>query len=323
MSRDFSELEGSLWLDGRMVRARDAKLHVLSHSLHFAGAVFEGIRAYRGRPFALEEHLERLAGSAELLGYELPFGQATLAGAVEAVLSENGLEDAYIRPIAWRGSQSISVPAAGTCVHVAIAAFTWPAYYPAGGRGLKLQMARWRRPSPATAPTQSKTSGLYAIATMARDEAARAGYDDALLLDWRGRVAEATGANLFLVIDDALHTPRAHGFLDGITRRKVIELARQRRIRVVERRIWPGELGSAQACFLTGTAVEVKAVERIETTSFDPNHPMIELLAGDYAALAGAAPAARLSESGAPRTAGRLADRPAARQPAYPPASPA
>lgn len=287
MLRDLATQPGSLWVDGGFVPCEEARLHILSHSLHFAGSVFEGIRVYGGQAFALEEHLERLAASAGMLGYGLPFSTDELAAACRELLERQELRDGYLRPLAWRGSQSVSVPAAGCRVHVAIAAFPWPSYYDEERRrqGLRLAIARWKRPSPETAPTASKTAGLYTIATMARDEANAAGFDDALMLDWRGYLAEATGANLFLVMDGALHTPLADCFLDGITRRTVIGLARRRGIAVSERHIAPAELARAEAAFLTGTAVEVMPVGSVAEHRLDPSHRLVSGLAADYAEL--------------------------------------
>ncbi|MDX6749440.1 branched-chain amino acid transaminase [Geminicoccaceae bacterium 1502E] len=287
MLTDLADQPGTLWVDGSFAPWTEAKLHVLSHSLHFAGSVFEGIRVYGGRAFALHQHLERLAASAEMLGYRLPWTVEMLEETCHALLARQELAEGYIRPIAWRGSQSVSVPAAGCRVHVAIAAFPWPSYYgeEQRRRGLRLAVARWKRPSPETAPTASKTAGLYTIATMARDEANAAGFDDALMLDWRGLLAEATGANLFLVIDGSLHTPLPDCFLDGITRRTVIGLARARGLEVVERHMAPGELDRAQGAFLTGTAVEIMPVAAIGERELDPAHRLIRMLAADYAAL--------------------------------------
>lgn len=320
MESDFAALEGWIWQDGAMVRAGDARLHVLSHALHFAGAVFEGVRVYDGRPFALTAHLERLARSAAILGYGLPFAIADLEAACHATIAAQKLGDGYLRPLAWRGSQSVSVPAAGTRVHVALAAFAWPSYY-GTRRGLELGIARWRRPSPRTAPVHSKTSGLYTIATMARDEATAAGLDDALMLDWRGYIAEATGANLFLLIDGALHTPIADCFLDGITRRTVIALAGSRGIEVVERHIRPREIASAKAAFLSGTAVEIAPIAAIGRHRLDARSAPVEAIAADYAELVRAATPA-LSGSAAPRSADRRPDRPAGGLPSCLPAWP-
>ncbi|MGH7120261.1 MAG: branched-chain amino acid aminotransferase [Acetobacteraceae bacterium] len=281
----FDDRDGMIWLDGRMVLWREAKLHVLSHGLHYASAVFEGERAYGSTVFRLRIHTERLQNSAHLLGFALPWRADEIAHATDAVLQANQLSDAYVRPIAWRGAEQLSVAAQQTKIHLAIAAWPWPNLFAAERmRGVRLGIAKWRRPSPETAPTAAKASGLYMIGTLAKHEAQAAGLDDALMLDWRGQVAEATAANIFLAIDGALHTPTPEGFLDGITRRTVMSLARRRGIRVVERAIMPDALAAASEVLLAGTAAEVTPVREIGPHRYMPGQ-ISEAIAADYAAL--------------------------------------
>ena len=287
----FDDRDGWIWLDGRFVPWRDARLHVLTHGLHYASGVFEGERAYEGRVFKLREHTERLFRSARHLGFEIPYGMDTIDAACAEALSRNGLTDGYIRPIAWRGSEKLAVAARGTSVHVAIAAWAWPSLFGADRMaGVALAMAKWRRPAPDTAPTEAKASGLYVIGTLAKHAAEEEGFDDALMLDFKGDVAEATGANVFFVIDGALHSPAPHGFLDGITRRTVIDLAGRAGMKVVERTIAPGEIAGATEVFLVGTAAEVTPVRRIGDLHFTPGR-VTERLVADYAHLVRRAPA--------------------------------
>lgn len=268
----FDDRSGEIWLDGQMVAWRDAKLHVLSHGLHYASAVFEGERVYGGQIFKLEEHSERLVQSARILDFEIPFSMAELCVACDQVVAAAGITDGYVRPIAWRGSEMMGVSAQQAKAHVSIAAWEWPAYFEpeARMRGIRMQTSRWRRPAPDTEPVHSKAAGLYMTGTLAKHAAEAAGYADALMLDYRGLVAEGTGANIFLVIDGKLHTPIPDCFLDGITRRTIIELARARDIDVVERHIEPAELATAQEVFLTGTAAEVTPVSEIDEHKFTP-----------------------------------------------------
>ncbi|MFJ8018050.1 branched-chain amino acid aminotransferase [Streptomyces sp. NPDC096339] len=266
----FDDRDGTIWLDGRFVPWREGRLHVLSHGLHYGGAVFEGIRVYGGRMFKSAEHAERLCASARELNYSLPFTADALDAAARELVRREGIVDGYVRPVAWRGSEQISVSGAGTSAHVAVAAWEWPHVFSAeaASRGIRLRTSKWRRPDPATAPVRAKAASLYNICTLARDEAEAAGYDDALLLDLRGRLAEATGANLFLVIDGALHTPTPDCFLDGITRQTVIALAAGLGIEVVVRGIDPAELDRAEEVFLTGTAYEVQPVRAVDDRTY-------------------------------------------------------
>ena len=270
-TRTYDVRDGWIWMDGALVPWREAEVHVLTHALHYASSVFEGQRAYGGEIFKLREHSERLKRSAELLGFEIPFTLDQLDEACREVLRANNLVDAYMRPLAWRGSEQMGVSAQRTKVHVAIAAWEWGAYFgdEAAQKGIRLDVAPWRRPAPYTAPTRSKASGLYMICTLSRHDAQAKGFDDALMFDWRGQVAEATGANAFFVRDGTLHTPTPDCFLDGITRRTVIDLARRRGIEVVERAIWPEELESFEQFFLTGSAAEVTPVASCGPWSFE------------------------------------------------------
>ncbi len=279
----FDDRDGTIWMDGKLIPWRDARVHVLTHGLHYASCVFEGERAYNGKVFKLREHSERLIRSAELLGFTLPYTAAQLDAATEQVLNAQNIVNGYVRPVAWRGSEMMAISAQATKIHVAIAAWEWPSYFSkeARERGLRLALSDWARPAPNTAPTASKAAGLYMICTMSKHAAEAAGYDDALMLDYRGLVAEVTGANVFFVMGDALHTPAPDCFLDGITRRTVIELARKRGIQVVERQIGQEEIGSAREVFLTGTAAEVTPIGQIGEHRFTVGE-ITKALMGDY-----------------------------------------
>ena len=268
----FDDRDGFIWLDGKLVPWREAKIHVLTHALHYASSVFEGERAYKGKIFKLTEHSQRLHHSAELLGFTLPYSVAELNAATETVIKANNMPDAYIRPVAWRGAEVMGIAAQQAKIHVAIACWNWPSYFSPEQRmkGLRLTRAEWARPAPNTAPTASKAAGLYMICTLSRHMADAKGFDDALMLDWRGQVAEATAANFFMVQDSKLHTPTPDCFLNGITRQTVIDLARQNGIEVIERAIWPDELKSASEIFLTGTAAEISPVGQIDELTFTP-----------------------------------------------------
>jgi branched-chain amino acid aminotransferase len=268
----FDDRDGTIWFDGKLVPWRDAKIHVLSHALHYASCVFEGERVYGGKVFHLDEHSQRLINSAKLLGFEIPIDLKAINDATNAVVKANNIVDGYIRPVAWRGAEQMGVAAQATKIHMAIATWEWPAYFTPEARlkGIRMTISKWARPAPNTAPTKSKAAGLYMICTLSKHAAEAEGYDDALMLDWRGQIAEATGANVFLAINGELHTPTPDCFLDGITRRTVMGLARARQIKVVERAIQPDELGKAQEVFLTGTAAEVTPVREIGPYKFTP-----------------------------------------------------
>ncbi|MGA8154856.1 MAG: branched-chain amino acid aminotransferase [Rhodoplanes sp.] len=285
MAVPFDQLEGFIWYDGNLVPWTEAKLHVLSHGLHYASAVFEGERAYGGEIFKCTEHSERLKRSANTLDFEIPYSVAEIDAAKRLVLERNGQRDAYIRPVAWRGSEMMGVSAQNNTVHLAIASWQWPSYFNPAERlkGIRLDLADYRRPDPATAPSQSKAAGLYMICTISKHKAERKGYADAMMLDWQGRVAECTGANIFFIKDETIHTPTADCFLDGITRRTVIELAGRHGIKVVERRILPDELTEFSECFITGSAAEVTAVSEIADLRFTPG-AITKRLMEDYTA---------------------------------------
>ncbi len=268
----YDDRDGSIWLDGKLMPWRDAKIHVLTHGLHYASCVFEGEKIYNGQIFKLREHSQRLIDSGRILDFEIPWTAEQIAKASIATVKAQGLQQGYVRPVAWRGPEQMGVAAQATKVHVAIAAWDWGTYFTAEARfkGLRMSWAKWARPAPNTAPTAAKTAGGYMICTLSKHAAEAEGYDDALMLDWRGRVAEATGANVFLVIDGELHTPTPDCFLNGITRQTVMGLARARRIKVVERTIMPEELAKAQEVFLTGTASEITPVREIGEYKFTP-----------------------------------------------------
>ena len=281
----FDDRDGLIWQDGALVPWREAKLHVLSHGLHYASAVFEGERCYGGNIFRLDAHTARLINSARLLGFTIPFSAAEIDAACREVVAANGLVEAYVRPIAWRGAEQLSVSAQQTRIHLAIATWPWPNLFGADRmKGVRLGLSAWKRPHPETAPTASKAAGLYMIGTLAKHAAEAAGFEDSLMLDWRGHVAEATGANIFFVFDGELHTPTPDCFLDGITRRTVMAIARRRQIKVVERTILPEEMGRAAEVFLAGTAAEVTPVRAIGELSFAPG-PLTESLLREYEAL--------------------------------------
>jgi branched-chain amino acid aminotransferase len=267
----FDDRDGQIWWDGEMVPWRDAKLHVLSHGLHYASGVFEGERAYAGNIFMLRAHTDRLIQSGRILGFEIPWTPEQIDAACQQVVAANGLVDAYVRPIAWRGSEQLSVSAQNTTVHLAIACWAWPNLFGDDRmKGVRLGIATWKRPSPETAPTAAKAAGLYMIGTLAKHQAQAEGWDDALMYDWRGQVAEGTGANICFVFDGEVHTPTPDGFLDSITRRAVTALARKHQIKVVERAIMPEELSRATEAFLVGTAAEVTPVRQIGPHHYTP-----------------------------------------------------
>ena len=285
MALPFDQLEGEIWYDGTFVPWRDAKLHVLSHGLHYASAVFEGERAYGGSIFECEAHTDRLFASAAAMGFEIPYSKEAVNAAKRETVARMGLTDAYVRPIAWRGSEMMGVSAQKNSIHVAIAAWAWPSYFDPALRekGIRLDISDWRRPDPRTIPCHAKAAGLYMICTLSKHTAESKGYQDALMFDWRGHVAEATGANVFFVKDGALHTPTPDCFLDGITRRTVIRLARERGIEVNQRTIMPEEMEGFEECFLTGTAAEVTPVGEIGPYTFKPG-AITKALIEDYAA---------------------------------------
>jgi len=285
MAVPFDQLDGFIWMNGSFVEWTDARIHVLTHGLHYASAVFEGERAYGGEIFKLTEHTERLHASATLLGFTIPYSVSEIEDACRSLLSKQGFKDAYVRPIAWRGSEQMGVAAQNNRINCAIAIWQWPSYFDPAQKlkGIRLDLAEWRRPDPRTAPSKSKAAGLYMICTLSKHAAEAKGYADAMMLDWRGQVAEATGANIFFVRNGVLHTPTPDCFLDGITRRTVIGLARDRGIDVVERAILPDELEGFEQCFLSGTAAEVTPVSEVGPYRFEVGEITTTLM-NDYSA---------------------------------------
>lgn len=261
----YDDRDGFIWMDGELVEWRKAKVHVLTHALHYGSAVFEGERAYNGKIFKSREHSERLIKSCELMDMPCPYTVDEIEAAKEMTLKASGLQDAYVRALVWRGAgEDMGVASRRNPTHMAIAIWGWGAYYgDAKMEGAKLDIAKWRRPDPATAPSQAKASGLYMICTASKHAAESKGCSDAMMLDYRGYVAEATGANLFFVKDGEVHTPYPDCFLNGITRQTVIQLLKDKGIVVHERHIMPEELKDFSECWLTGTAAEVTPVGQI------------------------------------------------------------
>jgi len=280
MAPTFDDRDGVIWFDGDFVDWRDARVHVLTHGLHYGSCVFEGQRAYGGVVFEQRRHHERLHESARILGFDIPWTVEQLDAACEELLKKMGFVDAYLRPVAWRGSEMMGVSAQNNTIHVAIAAWEWPSYFKPEERmkGIRLDLAEYRRPDPRTAPSKSKAAGLYMICTISKHAAEKKGYADAMMLDWEGYVAEATGANVFFVHEGKIVTPLADRFLSGITRQTVIGLAQKRGIEVIERRIRPEELHHFSECFLTGTAAEVTPVSEIADWRFTPGTISLTLL---------------------------------------------
>ncbi len=281
----YHDRDGYIWFDGELVPWRDAKIHVLTHALHYASAVFEGERMYGGEIFKLRPHTERLIASAAMLDFEIPYSADQIDAACIAACKANNLTDGYIRPIAWRGSEQLGVSAQAAKIHLAVAAWNWGSYFDKNERlrGIRVGLAQYRRPDPATIPSKAKATGLYMICTIEKHRAERAGYADAMMLDYRGHVAECTGANIFFVKDGELHTPTPDCFLNGITRQTVIELAKRRGIKVVERTIMPEEVATFSECFIVGTAAEVTPVREIGPDTFKPG-AVTETLLNDYMA---------------------------------------
>lgn len=279
----FDDRDGTIWLDGEMVPWRDAKTHTLTHGLHYASMVFEGERAYGGTIFKSREHTERLRQSCQYLDFDMPYSDDEFEAIKQQVLAENNITDGYIRAFCWRGSEMMAISAQQTTTHVAVAAWAWPSYFDPETKmkGITLDIAEWKRPSTESAPVHAKAAGLYMICTLSKHKAERNGFNDALMLDYRGYIAEATGANVFFLMDDGkLHTPEADCFLNGITRRTVIDLAREEGLEVIERHMMPEEMANARECFLTGTAAEVTPVSRIGDYHFTPGNVTKSLVQG-------------------------------------------
>ncbi|MEM7767529.1 MAG: branched-chain amino acid aminotransferase [Pseudomonadota bacterium] len=277
----FDDRDGFIWMNGEFQPWREANVHILTHGLHYGSAVFEGERAYSGEIFKSLEHSERLHNSARILGFDIPFSVQQVEDAKAEALARAGLETAYVRPIAWRGSEMMGVSAQSNSINLAIAVWEWGDYFEDKMKGIRMSHAQWKRPSPETAPCDSKAAGLYMICTLSKHAAERDGYADALMLDWRGQIAEATGANIFFVRDGAIHTPTPDCFLDGITRRTVIGLAEARQMEVIERAIFPDELPTFSECFITGTAAEITPVAEIAEHRYKPG-ALTETLVHDY-----------------------------------------
>ena len=262
----YDKRSGKIWYNGKLVDWPDVKLHVLSHGLHYASCVFEGERVYDGSIFKLEEHTSRFFYSAQRMGFEIPYTEDQINIACNKIISSQKVENGYVRPVAWRGSEMMAISAQQTKIHIAIAAWEWGSYFDPKLKieGIKLNISNWRRPAPNSIPWDTKASGLYMICTLSKHEAEKQGYTDSLMLDHEGNVAEATGANVFFKDEKGeIHTPIPDSFLDGITRRTVIEIAKSKKIKVHERKIKPIELSNFVGCFLTGTAAEVTPVSCI------------------------------------------------------------
>jgi branched-chain amino acid aminotransferase len=285
MAVPFDQRSDLIWLDGKLIATADCKISVLTHGLHYASCVFEGERAYGGVVFESTKHSERLKRSAGILDFEIPYSVAEIDAAKRLVLEKNNQKEAYVRPIAWRGSEQLGVSAQNNKIHLAIATWEWPSYFDPAQRlkGIRLDLAEYRRPDPKTAPCLAKAAGLYMICTISKHRAEKRGYADAMMLDWQGRVAECTGANIFFIKDGKIHTPIADCFLAGITRSTAIAIAHRHGIEVIERRIMPEELSGFSECFITGTAAEVTAVSEIADWKFTPGR-ITQTLMGDYTA---------------------------------------
>ena len=280
MMISYDKRDGKIWYNSELVNWSDVKLHVLSHGLHYASCVFEGERVYDGEIFKLEEHTSRFFHSAKRMGFEIPYSEDQINKASKNIISVQKVENGYVRPIAWRGSEMMAISAQQTKIHVAIATWEWGSYFDPKLKveGIKLNISKWKRPAPDTIPWDTKASGLYMICTLSKHEAERDGYTDSLMLDHEGNVAEATGANIFFKDNDGnLHTPTPDSFLDGITRRTVIDIAKSKNIKVIERKITPDELKNFIGCFLTGTAAEVTPVSQIANYNFKVCKTIIEL----------------------------------------------
>ena len=280
----YHDRDGWIWRNGEFVPWRDANVHILTHGLHYASAVFEGERSYDGVVFRSREHSERLHHSAKLMGFEVPYSVDELERAKAETVARSGLGSAYLRAIAWRGSEKMGVSAQNNRINVAIAAWHWGDYFPDKMKGIRLTVAPWRRPAPDTAPCQAKAAGLYMICTLSKHGAEAQGFQDALMMDWRGQIAEATGANIFFVRDGVLHTPYPDCFLNGLTRQTVIQLAKARGIEVQERAIWPNELAGFSEAFLTGSAAEITPIAEIAGIAYKPGR-VTEQLLQDFSAL--------------------------------------
>ena len=278
----YNKREGKIWYNNDLVDWQEAKLHVLSHGLHYGSFVFEGLRVYGGDIFKLEEHIERLFHSAKIMDIKIPYSKDEINTATKKIVSVQNVQNGYVRPFAWRGSEMMAVSAQQTKIHIAIATWEWGTYFDPKLKteGIKLNISKWRRPAPDTIPWDTKASGLYMICTLSKHAAEREGYTDSLMLDHEGNVAEATGANIFFKDKNGeLHTPTPDCFLDGITRRTVIEIAKSKNIKVNERKISPDELSNFVGCFLTATAAEVTSISRIAEHTYKVCNLILDLSA--------------------------------------------
>ncbi len=276
----YDKRDGKIWYNNELVDWNNVKIHVLSHGLHYASCVFEGLRVYDGKIFKLEEHTKRFFYSAKRMDFEIPFSEDEINKASKQIVKIQNVQNGYVRPVAWRGSEMMAVSAQQTKIHVAIATWEWGSYFDPNLKlkGIKLNISKWRRPAPNTIPWDTKAAGLYMICTLSKHEAEKEGYDDSLMLDHEGNVAEATGANIFFKDNNGdLHTPIPDSFLDGITRRTLIDIAKSKNIKVTERKISPDELGTFEGCFLTGTAAEVTPVSQIQDFNFKVCNTIIDL----------------------------------------------
>jgi branched-chain amino acid aminotransferase len=286
----FDKRDGTIWMNGELIAWGDAQVHVLTHGLHYGSSIFEGERAYNGKIYQSRWHTERLFKSAEIMDFTIPYTVEEIEAAKALVVEKNGGGNQYVRPVAFRGSEMMAVSAQHNRIHVAIATWNWPSMFDAAlkMKGIRLDIAEYRRPDPRCAPVHAKAAGLYMICTISKHRAEKRGYDDAMMLDWEGRVAECTGANIFFTKDGSIHTPLADCFLDGITRQNVIALAKKRGMDVIERRIMPEELATFNECFITGSAAEVTPVSEVGPYSFTPGN-ISRVLMEDYMAEVGAA----------------------------------
>ena len=281
IEKAYHDRDGQIWIDGEFVDWRESKVHVLTHSLHYGSAVFEGNRAYEGQVFRLEDHTQRLINSAKYMGYEIPFSSDQINAACKETLAKSGLGDAYMRPFAWRGSDMMGVASKNNKIHLGVACWHWGSYFEDKMKGIRMCIADWKRPAPDTIPCKSKGAGLYMICTLSKDAAQAKGFDDALMFDYRGRVAECTGAHIFLIRGHELHTPTNDILLEGITHDTVVKLAKKRGYKVYKRDIYPAELDHFDECFVVGTAAEVTPVREIQGIKYTPGE-VCHALASDY-----------------------------------------
>ena len=281
IEKAYHDRDGQIWIDGEFVDWRESKVHVLTHSLHYGSAVFEGNRAYEGQVFRLEDHTQRLIKSANYMGYEIPYTADQINAACKETLAKSGLGDAYMRPFAWRGSDMMGVASKNNRIHLGVACWHWGNYFEDKMKGIRLSIADWKRPAPDTIPCKSKGAGLYMICTLSKDAAQAKGYDDALMYDYKGRVAECTGAHIFLIRGNELHTPTNDILLEGITHDSVVKLAEKRGYKVFKRDIYPAELDHFDECFVVGTAAEVTPVREIQGIKYTPGE-VCHALASDY-----------------------------------------